>query len=106
MISEFQKSVGKRIQYIRKQKKISQERLSELIGVSEKTISHWETGSNAITFGKIPLIAKALGVPVYKLFIFSDCETEADELKNLLESLTPEEQAIAKSIINLVYISK
>lgn len=103
---DFKKNVGNRIKEIRLAKNISQEMLAEKVGVEPTTVSYWERGKNALTFGKIPLIAKALGVPVYKLFVFSDCETETDELKNLLESLTPEEQAIAKSIINLVYISK
>lgn len=106
MSKDFQKSVGKRIKYIRKQKNISQEKLAEILGVSEKTVSHWENGNNAITFGKLPLIAEALGVSVYKLFVFSDCENDVAELKNLLESLTPEEVSVAKSILNLLYISK
>ena len=35
-------SLGKNIQYLRKQKKITQEQLAELMSVSRQTISRWE----------------------------------------------------------------
>lgn len=35
-------SLGKNIQYLRKQKKITQERLAEMMSVSRQTISRWE----------------------------------------------------------------
>lgn len=35
-------SLGKNIQYLRKQKKITQEQLSEIMSVSRQTISRWE----------------------------------------------------------------
>lgn len=36
-------SLGKNIQYLRKQKKITQEQLAEMMSVSRQTISKWET---------------------------------------------------------------
>lgn len=36
-------SLGKNIQYLRKQKKITQEQLSEIMSVSRQTISRWES---------------------------------------------------------------
>lgn len=35
-------SLGKNIQYLRKQKKITQEQLAEIMSVSRQTISRWE----------------------------------------------------------------
>lgn len=35
-------SLGKNIQYLRKQKKITQEQLAEMMSVSRQTISKWE----------------------------------------------------------------
>lgn len=35
-------SLGKNIQYLRKQKKITQERLAEIMSVSRQTVSRWE----------------------------------------------------------------
>lgn len=35
--------LGKNIQYLRKQKKITQEQLAEMMSVSRQTISKWET---------------------------------------------------------------
>lgn len=36
-------SLGKNIQYLRKQKKITQEQLSEEMSVSRQTVSKWES---------------------------------------------------------------
>ena len=35
-------SLGKNIQYLRKQRKITQEQLAEIMSVSRQTISRWE----------------------------------------------------------------
>ncbi len=76
---EFYKKFGKRIRELRLKANISQEQLAEYIGVSTKTVSYWENAHNPVTFSKIPLIADALNVPIYKLFLFTDIEeTKAD----------------------------
>ena len=36
-------SLGKNIQYLRKQKKITQEQLADIMSVSRQTISRWES---------------------------------------------------------------
>ena len=41
-----QKKIGKFIQEMRKQKKLTQQELAEKLGVSDKTISRWENGIN------------------------------------------------------------
>ena len=35
-------SLGKNIQYLRKQKKITQEQFAEMMSVSRQTVSRWE----------------------------------------------------------------
>ena len=105
-MNDFKKSVGKRISEIRISKGISQEILAEKVGVEPTTVSYWERGKNSITFSKLPLIAEALGVPVYKLFVFADFESNHTDFKNLLEAMTDEEISIAKAVINLIFISR
>jgi transcriptional regulator with XRE-family HTH domain len=38
--------IGKFLQELRKEKRLTQEQLAEQIGVSRRTVSRWETGSN------------------------------------------------------------
>ena len=46
-------SLGKNIQYLRKQKKITQERLAEIMSVSRQTISRWEADEIVPELSKI-----------------------------------------------------
>lgn len=87
----FKKSFGQRVRYLRKLAGLSQEKVAELTGLSPKTISYIENSKNTISFNKIPLLAKALGVPEYKLFVFSDFENNRDVLEMLLQSATDKE---------------
>lgn len=77
---DFYKNFGKRLKELRINAGLSQEQLAEKVGVSTKTVSYWENSHNPVTFGKIPLIAETLNIPVYKLFLFfDDEETAADK---------------------------
>ena len=38
--------IGKLLQTLRKEKGITQEQLAEQVGVTRRTVSRWETGSN------------------------------------------------------------
>lgn len=99
----FRKRVGKNLKDLRIIAGLSQEELANSVGVSEKTISYWENGHNALKYDNIPIIAKALGVPEYKLFVFGDLSNDnKDEIKNLLDSLTDKEYRIILSIIKSI----
>jgi len=91
MDSNFKKSFGTRVRYLRKLAGLSQERLAELTGLSTKTISYIENSKNTLSFNKLPLLAKALNVPVYKLFVFVDSENNKEILESLLSSATDKE---------------
>ncbi len=53
-----------RIKEARKQKKISQEKLSEMLNVSQSAISSYESGARKPDIDFLPQIAKALDVSV------------------------------------------
>ena len=53
-----------RLAEVRKDKGISQERLSELSGVSRVTIARFETGRQSPTLETLDRMAQALGVPI------------------------------------------
>lgn len=104
----FKKEFGQKVRQLRKLANISQEKLAESAGLSTKTISYIENSKNTISFNKLPLIANALGVPVYKLFVFSDFSNDTDtrkELEELLNSATEKElrviSDITKSVLSL-----
>lgn len=98
---DFYKEFAKRLKQLRLQANISQEELAEKVGVATKTVSYWENAHNPITFSKIPMIANAIGVPIYKLFVFIDAdEKQADkDYIALLQSKTGEE---LNTLFNLV----
>lgn len=62
------KILGKRIQRLRKEAGLSQEKLGEKIGVSRAYMGYIEQGRNSASLDVIAKIAKALKVPVADLF--------------------------------------
>ncbi len=68
---QIEKKLGSKISYLRKKKKISQEKLAEKANISEIYIGEIERGDANPTLEKLKLIANALGVEVSDLFNFS-----------------------------------
>lgn len=56
------------IKKLREERKITQNELAEILGVSSKTISKWETARGLPDISLIEPLAKALGVSVIELF--------------------------------------
>ena len=100
-IKDFYRNIGKRLKELRLQANMSQEQLAEYVGVTTKTVSYWENAHNPVTLNKIPLIAEALNIPAYKLFVFFDSEEKvADkEYIALLQSKTGEELDVLFKLI-------
>ena len=106
MDKNFKKSFGNRFKYLRKLAGLSQEQLAEVVGLSAKTISYIENGKNTLSFNKLPLLAKGLGVPVYKLFVFNEIETDSKALQDLLSSATQKELNAITDIIKTILAIK
>lgn len=106
MERNFKKSFGARVRYLRKLAGISQEKLAELTGLSPKTISYIENSKNTLSFNKLPLLAKALGVPEYKLFVFTDSENNRENLDLLLDSATDKEINAITDMVKIVLAVK
>lgn len=62
-----EKETGKFIAEIRKQKSMTQRELAEMIGVSDKTISKWETGKSLPDMGYLKNLCDALEVTVNEM---------------------------------------
>lgn len=67
----LKQDLGQRIQKLRKDKKITQEQLAEMVGIDPKNISRIEKGNNYPTAENLTSIAKALNVDIYELFVFN-----------------------------------
>lgn len=57
-------SVGKRIETLRKSKKISQEDIAEKVGVSRMTVYKWESGTSLPNYANMQALARALETTV------------------------------------------
>jgi transcriptional regulator with XRE-family HTH domain len=63
----YKKMLGETIYRLRKEKKLSQTELGELVGVSNKAVSKWETYEANPDIVLLPLLAQALGVTADEL---------------------------------------
>ena len=107
MENNFKKSFGTQVRYLRKLAGLSQEQVAELTGLSTKTISYIENSKNTLSFNKLPLLARALNVPVYKLFVFTGSEaTNREVLETLLESATVKEINAITGIVKTILAIK
>ncbi len=100
-MDSLKKKLGKRIQQFRKAKKLTQEKLSEIIGLDTPNLSNIECGRRFMTAETLEKIAKALNVKESDLFNFSD---ESNLIKNdislKLDILKDKELKIVQDLIN------
>lgn len=61
------KTLGAFIALLRKEKRLTQKQLAELLNVSDKTVSHWECDETSPDISLLPLLAQTLGVTVDEL---------------------------------------
>lgn len=69
-------TLGEKIQYYRKQKKLSQEELAARVGVSRQAVSKWELGDATPEVDKLVALAKAFGVTTDELLNSKEPEVE------------------------------
>ena len=96
--------LGLKIKEIRKQRKLTQEKLSELVGVDNGYISKLEIGQNFPTIGTLEKIANVLEVELSVLFQFTDAKDIdfKSEIIRIYDSLNRDKQLtlykVAKSL--------
>ena len=59
--------LGENIYRLRKNKKLSQEQLAEMIEVTRQTISNWELGETAPNPEQLKMLSKALNISIDEL---------------------------------------
>ena len=88
--------LGLKVKEIRRMRKITQEKLSEIIGVDNGYISKLEVGLNFPSIGTLEKIAKALDVELVELFQFTTTKENdfKTEINRIYDSLNREKQFI------------
>jgi len=86
-MNDIKKQLGQRIKEIRKSKNLTQEKLAENIGIESNNLSRLESGKNYPSAETVSKLAKALGVAVYELFIFSSIKSHEEMLEEIYGKL-------------------
>jgi transcriptional regulator with XRE-family HTH domain len=81
--------LGARIKELRKQRKLSQDQLSEKVDIDPKHLSRLEVGNSFPSLDTLDNIAKSLGVEMKDFFEFEH-EVRGNELKDKIKKLLDE----------------
>lgn len=82
-----QERIGKFICAMRKQQGMTQEQLGESLGVTNKTVSRWETGKYMPDIGKLQDLSAILGISINELLAGERIEDAASFVKKADENL-------------------
>jgi len=84
---DYKKLLGKRIQAIRKSRKLTQEKLAEMINIETPSLSYLETGKYAPSMETLQKLCETLQVEPWELYYFSDISNEQkkEEIKQALD---------------------
>ena len=101
--------VGAFLKHLRKEKGITQEKLSEELGVSGRTISRWETGKNMPDISLLVEIAEFFDVSIPEIIKgerkSEDMKEEAKEVAETMSDYAKaEKEQLVKSIRNMSII--
>ena len=80
--TELKSLFGKRVREIRKNRKLTQEQLAELIGMDTHHLCKMENGSHFPKVSNLSKLADVFGIEVKDLFSFDKSTTPANVLQN------------------------
>ncbi len=78
---DVKKLLGSRIKELRKFRKMTQEKLAELIDIEPNNVSKIEIGKNYPSPDNLAKIALALNIEIYELFMFDNGQKSIEEIK-------------------------
>lgn len=87
-------TLGSRIAYYRRQLRISQEKLAEILGVSRQAVTKWENDKTAPATENLFRLAEVLGISMGEL-TGSELEREEEKLRKILAK---EEEKVTKEM--------
>ena len=97
---------GDNLRNLRKKKKISQEKLGELVGVSRQSVSKWECGEAYPEVDNIFKLCDIFHCKINELVHedFSDIDSLGEEVKGTLVKFKKEKQKQMKALSKAIYI--
>lgn len=104
-MKDVKKLLGLRIKEIRKSRKMTQEQLSEGIGIEPNNLSRIEIGKNYPTPENLAKIADVLGVDVHELFIFNHLES-IDKIREIINARIEKDDDLARMIFKFCSLVK
>lgn len=93
MITKLQEQIGRQIAAIRKQREWSQRELAEAAGCSTNTVARIETAQRGLSLELLERIARALEVPVVRLFPDEELGQEDERLRD------PEDRELVRRLV-------
>ncbi|ELC8449234.1 helix-turn-helix domain-containing protein [Clostridium perfringens] len=98
-------TIGERIKFFRKQKGLTQEKLSDEIHMSTNSIQRYELGHREPTTATLKAIAKALGIPTSYL-LDEECEDvkAIEKAENILNNFIPNNNDTEKALNSFKYL--
>lgn len=100
LMSDIKKALGKKIKTIRKEKNLTQEKLSELINIETPSLSNIETGKYAPSTETLQKLSEVLDVALWEFYYFDTISNEKmiDEINNKIKNNTK----LAKIVYNFI----
>lgn len=95
-------AIGQRIRKIRKARDLSQEQLSEMVGISITHMSHIETGNTKLSLPVLVDLASALEVRTDDLLydkVTAERSTATDTIVQLLEACTTQQLRVIEDLV-------
>jgi Predicted transcriptional regulators len=103
-----QENIGKFISELRKKNKMTQQELGEKLGVTDRTVSRWETGKYMPDLSLFPQLSTLLGVSCNDLMsgqIVDKKEYQEEFEKNIIESISKVDKSNKKvNIFSYIFI--
>ena len=99
-MNDFLEQMGRRIAARRKEKGLTQEALSEIVGVSEQTISTAECGKKALRPENIVRISIALDCTTDYLLTGVDSTMAVEKMNSAVNHLTPFQYQCLNGIVD------
>ncbi|MBE7710887.1 MAG: helix-turn-helix transcriptional regulator [Cyanobacteria bacterium SIG31] len=88
MGTEINKQLGKRIQYLRKQRGFSQEKFAEAIDIATTSLSYIETGRGFMSLTTLEKMTEVLDVELHEIFQFISIKTNDEMYDYLIKKIT------------------
>lgn len=99
---DAQKLFGKRIKELRRQRSLTQEELSEMLGVFQKQIGNIETGTTFTTMVNLEKLANIFGVEIKDLFEFNHQKSRKELIEEINKLMIDVSDDKLKTIFRVV----